>query len=415
MPATGHTNPLKPVARALIGAGHTVAWYTGHKLREGVEATGATYLPMHADIDTPFDEIDARFPERAGLTGVKGMRWDLKHLFIDPVPQQVSDLTEFARGRRPDAVVADVAFLGASAYHELTGIAWISVGVAPLTVPSRDTAPFGTGLPPSSSPLGRVRNRLLYWLMDNVLLSDVGKHWQEVRGRLGLPPTDVQPMATISPLLHLQNGVEQFEYRRSDLPAQVHFVGSLAEEPDPTFEPPVWWDEVTSATRPVVHVTQGTVANGELDQLVTRTMRVLGQDDVLVVATTGGPDPATLGPVPANARVARFIPHSTLLPHTSAMVTNGGFGAVQKALAHAVPLVVAGVTEDKPEVAARVAHAGAGLRLRSAAPADDVLRKAIRRVLHEQAFRAGAERLRTAYAEVDTAGTLVRLIERVSI
>ena len=39
------------------------------------------------------------------------------------------------------------------------------------------------------------------------------------------------------------------------------------------------------------------------------------------------------------------------------MLTNGGYGGVQYALAHGVPLVVAGDTEDKPEVAARVEDA----------------------------------------------------------
>ena len=40
------------------------------------------------------------------------------------------------------------------------------------------------------------------------------------------------------------------------------------------------------------------------------------------------------------------------------MVTNGGYGGVQQALANGVPLVVAGDSEDKPEVAARVAVVG---------------------------------------------------------
>ena len=43
-----------------------------------------------------------------------------------------------------------------------------------------------------------------------------------------------------------------------------------------------------------------------------------------------------------------------LLPRTDVLVTNGGYGGVQQALAHGVPLVVAGRTEDKVEVAARV-------------------------------------------------------------
>ncbi|GAA3254022.1 glycosyltransferase [Dactylosporangium siamense] len=414
MPSAGHTNPLKPIARALVQAGHAVDWYAGLRLRDGVLATGAAFVPMHPELDQHGDSFNDDHPGRAGRTGLAGIRWDLKHLFLDPVPRQVAELHALVAGQRYDALVADMGFVGAAAFHELTGAPWVSVGISPLPIPSRDTAPFGTALPPSATFAGRLRNRALYALMDHVLLRDVGKHWAAIRARLELPPTVASPLSNISPMLHLQNGVAAFEYPRSDLPPQVRFVGSLDAGPAADFTPPPWWSDVTSGGRPVVHVTQGTVANADLSALVTRTIRVLAGADVLVVATTGGADPAVLGPLPANARAAAFIPHGALLPHTSAMVTNGGYGGVQTALAHGVPLVVAGVTEDKPEVAARVAWTGAGLRLRSAAPADEDLRAAIDRVLTEPSFTAGAARLRDAYAAIDTPATLLALVGAVA-
>jgi UDP:flavonoid glycosyltransferase YjiC (YdhE family) len=246
--------------------------------------------------------------------------------------------------------------------------------------------------------------------MNRIVLRDVNRHWRTIRATLDLPPSTGSPFATISPALHLQNGVAAFEYPRSDLPPQVRFVGSLADIPATTFEPPPWWPEVTSGSRPVVHVTQGTVANDDVHALLTRTIRVLADEDVLVVATTGGPDVDVLGPLPANARAATFLPHGELLPHTAAMVTNGGFGGVQVALSHGVPLVVAGETEDKPEVAARVAWNGAGVRLRRASPRDGDLRAAVLRVLREPGFRARAGRLRDAYARVDTRTEVVNLV-----
>jgi UDP:flavonoid glycosyltransferase YjiC (YdhE family) len=409
MPSAGHTHPLKPIARALVGAGHAVDWIAGRAFRAGVEATGATFLPLPSDLDDD-GPVNAVHPDRAGLTGLAGIRWDLKHMFLDPVPRQVEELTARLARHGYRAVLADMGFVGAAAVHELAGTPWISVGISPLPVPSRDTAPFGTALPPSAGPVGRLRNRLLYTVMDRVILRDVGRHWQAIRAGIGLPPPTASAFATISPTLHLQNGVAEFEYPRSDLPPQVRFVGSLADAAGSSFVPPPWWDEVTSGRRPVVHVTQGTVANDDVHALLTRTMRVLATEDVLVVATTGGPDPAVLGPLPANARAAAFVPHSELLPHTSLMITNGGFGGVQVALAHGVPLVVAGETEDKPEVAARVAWTGAGVRLRRASPRDDDLRAAALRVLRGPAFATAAARLRDAYRRVDTPAEIVRLV-----
>jgi MGT family glycosyltransferase len=238
---------------------------------------------------------------------------------------------------------------------------------------------------------------MLNLLGESVLLRDVARHDRAIRAGLGLPPRQGPLLAGISPLLHLQNGVAEFEYPRSDLPPQVRFVGALVDASPPDADRPPWWDEVVNATRPVVHVTQGTVAVN-LDHLVRPTIRALADDDVLVVAGIGDRDPATLGPLPPNVRVARFLPHDQLLPHVAAMVTNGGYGAVQKALSFGVPLVVAGDTEDKPEVAARVAWSGAGVNLRTGRPGADAVARAVRRVLHEPGYRAAAGRLRASYA-----------------
>jgi hypothetical protein len=65
----------------------------------------------------------------------------------------------------------------------------------------------------------------------------------------------------------------------------------------------------------VVHVTRGTVAT-DADQLLLPTLRALADEDVLVVATTGGSPVESLGigRPPAKARVERFIPDAHYCP-----------------------------------------------------------------------------------------------------
>jgi UDP:flavonoid glycosyltransferase YjiC (YdhE family) len=67
--------------------------------------------------------------------------------------------------------------------------------------------------------------------------------------------------------------------------------------------------------------------------------------------------------VPANARVAEFIPFDDLLPHIDVLVSNGGYGGVQQTLGHGVPMVLAGEAADKAEVTARAAWAGVAINL----------------------------------------------------
>ena len=149
-------------------------------------------------------------------------------------------------------------------------------------------------------------------------------------------------------------------------PPELHFVGPLSATGSQA-PLPEWWSDL-DGTRPVIHVTQGTVANTDYGQAIAPTLRALADEDVLVVVTTGGRPLDTLPPLPANARAATYLPYDELLPRTAVYVTNGGYGGVQYALRYGVPIVATGGKEDKPEVGARVAWSGVGRRIRSERP-----------------------------------------------
>ncbi|MFP5281986.1 MAG: glycosyltransferase, partial [Actinomycetes bacterium] len=188
------------------------------------------------------------------------------------------------------------------------------------------------------------------------------------------------------------------EYPRREMPATIRFVGPLRAEPTGDVRRPGWWADLNGG-RPVVHVTQGTLDNLDPDRLLVPTIRGLAGENVLTVASTGGRPVGHLrerlgGRLPENLRVAEFLPYDDLLPRTDVMVTNGGFGGVQRARLHGVPLVVAGATEDKPEVVARVAWSGSGLNLRTGSPSPRRVRRAVRAVLRDRRYAAQADRLR---------------------
>ena len=147
-------------------------------------------------------------------------------------------------------------------------------------------------------------------------------------------------------------------------------------------------------------VTQGTLAT-DPDNLLRPAISALADQDVLVIATSGGPDPETVLAArdrPANVRIEPFVPFTELLPLVDVMITNGGYGGVQMALAYGVPLVGAGTTEDKMEVNARAAHSGAGVSLKVDRPTSSQVLSGVRTVLDDPAYRARARLLQQAYA-----------------
>lgn len=414
MPLVGHVNPGLPIARKLVERGHRVWWYTGKKFQNRIEATGANYLPMTAGFDFDDADMDAALPGRNQLKGLAQLKFDIKHGFADSVIGHLEDIDEIIPDIQPDVLLVDNGFAAAPVIHHRTGIVWATYGIMPLAVKSRDTAPMGLGLLPDASLLGRVRNRALHFLMNQVIFRDVNAHSKQIMDKLGMSAhTGAIFDTTLSPFMYLQPTVEEFEYPRSDLPPQVHFIGPFLPAPSKDFVPPVWWDEMLNSRRPVVHVTQGTVAT-EAEQLLVPTIKALAHEDVLVVVTTGGKPVKTLklDNLPANVRVESFIPHYHLLPHVSVMVTNGGYGGVQIALANGVPLVVAGATEDKPEVANRVMWSGTGINLKTNTPTIEQVRNAVKRLLADPSYRAKAEALQSRMQQYDAATAASVLLEK---
>src|SRR6202022_1111433 len=145
--------------------------------------------------------------------------------------------------------------------------------------------------------------------------------------------------------------------------------------------------------RPVIHVTQGTWANADYEQVIAPTLQALAAEDVLIVVTTGGRPLDTLPPLPANARAATYLPYDELLPRTAVYVTNGGYGGIQYALRYGLPIVATGGKGDKPEVGARVAWSGVGRRIRTERPTPSALRRDILAVLNQPRYQQASRRV----------------------
>ena len=391
VPAHGHVMPLLAAAENFVKRGDDVRFLTGTRFADKIAATGATPLPLPAEADYDESLFDS-FPERAKLKGTKAIAFDVEHVFARPAKAQYHAIVDAMATRPADAVISDPVFLGAAfllAHRRPERPAVVMCGVIPLCVESRDMAPFGMGLPPARF-LNRPRNTALLALSHRVLRQPyrtINDLHREVHGT-DMPGTLTDWPRRADALVQLT--VPSFEYPISDAPAQLHFVGPLSGVSHAPL--PAWWSDL-DGTRPVVHVTQGTVANIDYAQAIAPTLQALAHEDVLVVVSTGNRPLDTLPPLPANARAAMYLPYDQLLPRVGVYVTNGGYGGVQYALRHGVPIVATGGKEDKPEVGARVAWSGVGRRIRSERPSPRALRRDILAVLHQPRYRQASRRV----------------------
>lgn len=364
MPAEGHVRPLLVVAAELQARGWRVRMLTGARYAPMVRAAGVDFVPLPPEADT-LDELGAGDRKR----GRDAINSGVEQAFFAPAP---------LAGRALMAMLEEEPTDG--------------LGITPLR----------RALP------NRLRNAVLSAVATRVVLRPVHRAADRMLADMGAPGLCGRFFMDIlrSADLIAQFTVPAFEFPRSDAPESLRYYGPMTRVERSGLEAPPWFAEL-GKHRPVVHVTQGTVANTDFGELVRPTVEALAALDVDVVVTTGGRPVAALtealaglAPQPGRLHVGEFLPYDKLLPLTDVLVTNGGYGGLHHALQHGVPVVVAGDSEDKVETSARVAWSGAGIRLGTSTPTVAQVRSAVQRILgdpsHARASRAIGDAIATS-------------------
>jgi UDP:flavonoid glycosyltransferase YjiC (YdhE family) len=124
-------------------------------------------------------------------------------------------------------------------------------------------------------------------------------------------------------------------------------------------------------------------------------------------------DPESLGPLPDNTRVERWVNQDEVLRQADLVVCHGGSGTTFGSLAAGVPLVVCPMFADQSRNARAVQDAGAGVVVGTGQPQDGglrtlrpedalALRGAVERVLDNPSFRRAAARIAGEMAAMPT-------------
>lgn len=418
-PQTGHVLPVLSLMPALKQQGYDITFITGSGARPLIEAKGIRHVALQGNADYDATDVNQTFPlRRTFVPGPALLDYDFRVLFIEPMVDQARTVQAVLNERpEPAVLITNHMFAGGWPFQlGMPGtrpLGVIALGITPLMLSAENLAPFGPGLPPAQSEAdthhyGQLRAALNQALQGSQQALNAGLH------SLGAAPTALSFLdaTTLLPSLFLQMTVPGLEYDQTHLPASIRLIGT-APTPTQGFPAPAWWPEVEAAKRdgrPVIFVTQGTVARN-LEALVYPALDALAGADALVIATAGKRGANITPSASANTYCVDYLPYEQVLPYADVMVTNGGYGGVQQALRHGVPLVMAGTSEDKAEVAARVAWAGAGVNLNTDHPSVAQIATAVRQVLQNPGFKAAALHLSGQYQALDPAQALRQAVE----
>ena len=327
----GHFEPLVPLARAAVQAGHAVAVTGRAELLGAIEARGFEALESPGAAPDPAKRLGLAPFDRANEERA------LREWYAGTLARERADALLVLAGEwRAGAVVRDEVDFGARVAAERLGVpsACVLVIVAPWFL-SSDVI---------DEPLAALRasHGLGGEAADEAVLSPFPPRLRSVAGALG-------------------------------------FRGAAAP----------------AASGDAVYVTLGTVFNAESGDLFPRVLAGVRGLGVPVIATVGRQlDPAEVGPQPAHVRVERWLDQATVLPGCRAVVSHGGSGSVLGAFAHGLPSVLLPIGADQPATAARCAELGAAIVLDPVTATPDDIGAAVRRVLGDPAYARAAGAVR---------------------
>lgn len=380
----GHYNPLVPLAKLAVAAGHTVAFSADPTRVVLPEADGFTAFPTGIDpygspesivIEKRYDDAPPS-PEREDAL--------IRDGFGSVYPRaKAADMVRLGREWRPDVIVWDEANLGAPIAADVLGIPNVSVLV------------LAAG--------SLLRHDLIAGGLNTI------------RAEHGLPADP--DLAMLSRSLVLSPFPESFRDPAFPLPPTARTIRPLLPDPAPGETLPGWAATLpTSADRPVAYFSLGTAFNR--DQAVSifrRVIPALAELPITLIVTVGRKiEPAELGDQPANVHVERYVSQALLLPMVDLFVSHAGSGSVMGALSHGVPMALIPRGADQPANAARCEALGVGRIIGTPEITGDEARVAVRTMLADPTYRQRAEQIRDEIATLPGVEDALASIERVA-
>jgi len=416
-----HIYPLTGLAKYLQDAGCDVRWYASKYYTTKFQQLSIYHYPLQRATDFNCYNIDEVFPERARISGTfDKINYDLINVLTLPAIRHVEDIQDIRQTFPFDIMIVDNMFTAAPIVREILKVPVVAVGVVPLTASSVDLPPYGMGIPPSTGTAGRIRQAILRFLSNRVLLKKASRVYEEIFEKYGISYKVVNILDSIVKHtdLVLQIGTPGLEYHRSDIGSNIRFIGALHPYTGIKRDQP-WSDARLHQYKKAVLITQS-ITEKDFSKLIIPALQAFRNTDILTIVTTGGRNTERLRNRYAcdNVIIEDHIPFDDVMPYMDAFITDGCYGDILQSLQHQLPVIAAGVNEGRNEICARIGYLKYGLDLHTETPTADLLRRAYEHILRNDIYKRNIIRLNEEFRQYDpiplSAGYVAELLKKQS-
>ena len=407
VPADGHFNPMTGIAMELKSQGHDVRWYTSKMFTEKLKKLGIPHYPFKKALEVNQFNINDVFPERKKLkTGVPQLKFDIKNFFVYRAPEYFEDISEIKQSFSFDVFICDATFTAGQIVKNKLKVPGVGIGISPVMSTSKDLPPYGLGLTPDDSFIGRLKQKILRFVAKNFLFKESTTEYNKILERYNLPAENVIlfDIPVLRSDVFLQSGTPGFEYKRTDMPEKLKFVGPLhAYKSDQKKEFNYAWQNKLNKYKKNILVSQGTF-EPDHSKLIIPSLEALKNENYLLIVATGHHNTEELRKKykEDNIIVENFIDFDFIMPRTDIYITNGGYGGTLLAIDHALPMVAAGINEGKNEICARIGYCKLGINLKTEKPSPEKIKNAVNKILSDPIYKQHVEKLRDEFRSFDT-------------
>lgn len=389
----GTIPPEIGIARRLIDAGHQVTVLSDPTVADATKGMGAAFVPWdsapHRNTFDAEEDFVRDWEQGNPLAMLKNLR---DRLLIDPARDYAADTRTVIERVKPDVVLVDYLLLGPIAAAQSAGL---PVGVLIPNIwplPAKGAPAFGPGFIPAHNIVGRTRDAVLHRMTKRIFDGRLDD-FNEVRSELDLPPLNDlwDQVRSADRILVLTSPT--FDFASPFAPHNAVFTGPILDEPEWTEPLELPWK--SSDTRPLVLVSLTSTYQAQED-LIRRIISAVENRDLRTVITVGPMlDPAMFTSPSQDVVITQSAPHGPILGQATAVITHCGHGTTMKALTHGLPLLCIPMGRDQDDTAARVAYAGAGIRLKPGSSSAEIGRN-LDRLLETPTFADAARSLARA-------------------
>jgi MGT family glycosyltransferase len=385
----GNVPPILGVARRLIERGHRVTVLGDPTIQVEAEQFGCRFLPWrrapHRTTLLPEDDLFRDWETKNPFQMLSHYR---DRFITDPAPAYAADTLDAIDATSPDLIVPEYTIFGAFIAAEKRRLP--AVGLVPniWPMPAVGAPPFGPGFLPARTVLGRTRDALFRKLVTSIFDRALPS-LNATRHELGLAPLAAFFDQALGCEGFLVLSSTAFDFTSPFVPNHVRYVGPILDDPqwaEPWHAP---WSEGNQD--PLVLVGFSSTFQDQAPVLRS-VVKALAGLRVRALVTLGEMLPEGDVQSTGAVMVVRSAPHGEILRQASLLITHCGHGTTMKALAAGVPMICMPMGRDQDDTAARVVHAGAGVRLRPRSPAGKIA-IAVTQVLADDRYRMNARRL----------------------